>query len=174
MANSFTAFRVRHHGAHSVILLFKPARHGGFRRQFSCSFVNSPLAGRPFFFGTLLPAAVIIRTTRPPPVRPARSDFSTVAETFFEVSGPFRGTWTISSRSSFKPGPRGCGYALAQFGKQAVSVRIRGKLHLSSFRSILETWRRSLLTLMPPRLAALAVRLGKTGFRRGPGEGWRK
>jgi len=34
-------------------------RRAGLRPQFSCSFVDSPLAGRPLFFGTLLLTAVI-------------------------------------------------------------------------------------------------------------------
>ena len=39
------------------------ARRAGLRPQFSCSFVDSPLAGRPLFFGTLLLTAVIFAQT---------------------------------------------------------------------------------------------------------------
>jgi hypothetical protein len=68
--------------------LFRRGRGAGLRPQFTCSFVDSPLAGRPLFFGTLLTAIIF---AQPVGLRHVlrESGLSIIAKTFCEVSGSF-------------------------------------------------------------------------------------
>ena len=101
---------------------FAAGRGAGLRPQFSCSFVDSPLAGRPLILCTLLLTAVEFAQTVC--FRYVLHDLIFQPLPNLSVKGldRFEVHRTVSFPSSFRrASPRLQDYLLVRFGKQAVS-----------------------------------------------------
>lgn len=113
---------------------FAARRGAGIRPQFSCCFVDSPLAGRPFFFGTLLLTTVIFaQAVR---LRYVLRDLLSTPLPKLSVKSPdrFEVHRQFPSIFSFKPGPKEVDYALVHFGKQAGSSLRKNNLERAKRR----------------------------------------